>query len=398
MFIEFFLSLKKQGIPVTLKEFLDFMGALEKNLAEYSIDNFYYIARTILVKDEVYLDTFDQVFSVYFQGIEQIDSSQILDIPEEWLRKNGNRLFSEEEMNRIKSLGGLEELMGRMKELLKEQKKRHQGGNKWIGTGGTSPFGAYGYNPEGVRIGQNESRHRRAVKVWDERNFQNLNSDVELDTRNIKMALRKLRILSRTGRALEFDLDGTIKQTSKNAGMLDISMIPSKKNNVKVLLLMDIGGSMDDFIELCSQLFSAAKYEFKHLQFFYFHNCIYEHLWQDNQRRWEERISTQDLINTYSEDYKVFFIGDASMSPYEIFSRYGSVEHYNERPGKEWMEELIDHFKNCVWLNPVSRDEWKLTQSIGMIKKLVQNKMFPLTINGIDEAIKILKKKNNSNL
>jgi uncharacterized protein with von Willebrand factor type A (vWA) domain len=392
MFIDFFLSLRKQGIPVTLKEFLDFLGALEKNLTHYNVDNFYFVARTILVKDEVYLDTFDQVFSLYFQGIDKIDSNQILNIPDDWLSKNGNRLFSEEEMKRIKSLGGLEELMERMKELLKEQKERHQGGNKWIGTGGTSPFGAYGYNPEGVRIGQNESRHRRAVKVWDERNFQNLSSDVELDTRNIKMALRKLRILTRTGRDEEFDLKGTIKRTSKNAGMLDISMIPTKKNNVKVLLLMDIGGSMDDFIALCSQLFSAARYEFKHLHFFYFHNCIYEHLWQDNNRRWEERISTLDLIHTYSEDYKVIIVGDASMSPYEIFSRYGSVEHYNERTGKEWLDDITQHFNKCVWLNPVPKEEWKFTQSIGMIKKLIHNNMFPLTINGIDESIKNLKK------
>jgi uncharacterized protein with von Willebrand factor type A (vWA) domain len=395
MFIDFFVSLRKQGVPVTLKEFLDLLGALKKNLANFDVDHFYYLSRTILIKDEVHLDTFDKVFSVYFQGIEQIDTAQIMDIPDDWLRKNGERLFSQEEMERIKSMGGLEELMERMKELLKEQKERHQGGSKWIGTGGTSPFGAYGYNPEGVRIGQHESRHRRAVKVWDERHFQNLSSDVELETRNMKMALRKLRVLSRTGKAEEFDLDGTIKKTSKNAGMLDISMVPSKKNNVKVLLLMDIGGSMDDFIALCSQLFSAAKYEFKHLHFFYFHNCIYENLWQDNNRRWEDKISTTDLINTYSDDYKVVFVGDASMSPYEIFSRYGSVEHYNERPGKEWMEEITNHFKHIVWLNPVPRTEWKYTQSIGMIKKLVKNKMFPLTIDGIEEAVKVLKKKVN---
>jgi uncharacterized protein with von Willebrand factor type A (vWA) domain len=393
MFIDFFLSLKKQGVPVTLKEFLDLLEALKKNLSNYNVEIFYYLARTILVKDEVHLDIFDRVFSVYFEGIEHIESAQILNIPEEWLRKNGERLFSKEEMERIKAMGGIEELMERMKELLKEQKERHQGGNKWIGTGGTSPFGAYGYNPEGVRIGQQESRHRRAVKVWDERHFQNLSKDVELETRNMKMALRKLRVLSRTGKAEEFDLDGTIKRTSKNAGMLDISMVPSKKNNVKVLLLMDIGGSMDDFISLCSQLFSAAKYEFKHLHFYYFHNCIYEHLWQDNERRWEERISTLDLINTYSEDYKVVFVGDASMSPYEIFSRYGSVEHYNDRPGKEWMEELTVHFKHIVWLNPIPRNEWKYTQSIGMIKKLIKNKMFPLTIDGIADAVKELKKK-----
>ena len=393
MFIDFFLSLKKQGVPVTLREFLDLLNALKNELSDYSVEKFYYLSRTILVKDETFLDTFDQVFSVYFQGIDKISTSQIVDIPEDWLKKNGNRLFSKEEMERIKSMGGLEELMEQMKKLLKEQKKRHQGGNKWIGTGGTSPYGAYGYNPEGVRIGQHESRHRRAVKVWDERQFKNLSSDVELDTRNMKMALRKLRVLSRTGKAEEFDLEGTIKRTSKNAGVLDISMVPSKKNNVKVLLFMDIGGSMDDFVTLCSQLFSAAKYEFKHLQFYYFHNCIYENLWQDNSRRWDERIPTEDVLNTYGDDYKVVFVGDASMSPYEIFSKYGSVEHYNDRPGKEWLEDVVDHFKNIVWLNPVPRDEWKHTQSIGMIKKIVKNKMFPLTIDGIQMAVEELKKK-----
>lgn len=393
MFIDFFLSLKKQGVPVTLREFLDLLNALKNELSDYSVEKFYFLSRTILVKDETFLDTFDQVFSVYFQGIDKISTSQIMDIPEDWLKKNGNRLFSKEEMERIKSMGGLEELMEQMKKLLKEQKKRHQGGNKWIGTGGTSPFGAYGYNPEGVRIGQHESRHRRAVKVWDERQFKNLSSDVELDTRNMKMALRKLRVLSRTGKAEEFDLEGTIKRTSKNAGVLDISMVPSKKNNVKVLLFMDIGGSMDDFVTLCSQLFSAAKYEFKHLHFYYFHNCIYENLWQDNTRRWDDRIPTEDVLNTYGDDYKVVFVGDASMSPYEIFSKFGSVEHYNDRPGKEWLEDVVKHFKNIVWLNPVSRDEWKHTQSIGMIKKIVKNKMFPLTIDGIQMAVEELKVK-----
>lgn len=391
MFIDFFLSLKKQGVPVSLKEFLDLLHALKRELPEYNVDHFYYLSRTILVKDETHIDQFDQVFSVYFEGIEKISSSTLLNIPDDWLTKNGNRLFSKEEMEKIKSLGDLEAIMERMKELLKEQKERHQGGNKWIGTGGTSPFGAYGYNPEGIRIGQHESRHRRAVKVWDKRNFQNLRNDVELDTRNMKMALRKLRVLSRTGKAEEFNLDLTIKRTSKNAGVLDIAMIPKKKNEVKVLLLMDIGGSMDDHIQLCSQLFSAAKHEFKHLVFYYFHNCVYENLWQDNVRRWEDRIPTQDLLNLYGTDYHVFFIGDAAMSPYEIFSKYGSVEHYNERPGQEWLKDVKAHFKKVVWLNPTPKNEWKFTPSIGMIKELMEDEMFPLTLAGIEDAIQHLK-------
>ncbi len=390
MFIDFFLSLKKQGIPVSLKEFLDLLDALQKELPEYNVEQFYFLARAILVKNETHLDTFDQVFGLYFEGIERISSSDILTIPEEWLRKNGERLFSKEELERIKSLGNLEEILERMQELLKEQKERHQGGNKWIGTGGTSPFGAYGYNPEGVRIGQHESRHRRAVKVWDKRQFKDLRSDVELDTRNMKMALRKLRVMSRTGTSEEFDLDQTIQKTSKNAGVLDIAMVPSKKNTVKVLLLLDIGGSMDDYITLCSQLFSAAKYEFKHLSFYYFHNCLYEFLWKENNRRWEDRIPTETLFNRYGEDYKVIFVGDASMSPYEIFSRFGSVEHYNERPGQEWLNDVKKHFKKFIWLNPTPKETWKYTQSIGMIKNIMEDRMFPLTIDGIEQGVKIL--------
>ncbi|PWH87113.1 vWA domain-containing protein [Brumimicrobium oceani] len=393
MFLDFFLLLKQKNIPVTLREYLDLLAALEANIAEYNVDDFYFLSRTILVKNEEHLDLYDQIFGVYFKGIEQIKSSDILDIPDEWLRKNGERLFSKEELEKIKSHGDLESLLDRMAELLKEQKERHQGGNKWIGTGGTSPFGAYGYNPEGVRIGQDKSRHGKAVKVWDKRSFKDLSQDEELDTRNMKMALRKLRVLSREGRTEEIDLDKTIRSTAKNSGMLEVEMVPSKKNVVKVLLLFDIGGSMDDHIELCSQLFSAAKYEFKHLEFYYFHNCLYENVWKQNERRWDEKTPTESIFNTFNEDYRVVFVGDASMSPYEIVSRMGSVEHYNNEAGQVWLTRMIEHFPYFAWLNPVPKEDWKFTQSIGMMQKIMKDRMFPLTINGIEEAVDALKRK-----
>ncbi len=391
MFIDFFLILKNNKIPVTIGEYLTLLEALDKNVIDYSVDDFYFLSRSILVKSEEHLDLYDQLFGAYFKGIETISTEDFMSIPEEWLRKNGERLMSPEDMEKIKAMGGLDKLLERIKELLKEQKERHQGGSKWIGTGGTSPFGAYGYNPEGIRIGQDGSRHRRAVKVWDKRTFKNLRDDVELETRNMKMALKRLRILSREGVSEEIDLDKTIAKTSKNAGMLEIEMVPQKKNTVKVLLLLDIGGSMDDHIELCSQLFSAAKYEFKHLEFFYFHNCLYEFLWKENIRRWDERVNTIDMFNTFNSDYKVIIVGDASMSPYEIMFKQGAVEHYNEESGKVWLERLKKQFKDVVWLNPVSEKEWNYVQSIEMIKNIMDNRMFPLTIKGIEEAILALK-------
>jgi len=391
MFIDFFLILKNNKIPVSIQEYLTLLEALDKEVIEYNVDDFYFLSRTILVKSEEHLDLFDQLFGAYFKGIETINSEEFMNIPEEWLRKNSVRLMSSEDMEKIKAMGGLDKLLERIKELLKEQKERHEGGGKWIGTGGTSPFGAYGYNPEGIRIGQDESRHRRAVKVWDKRTFKNLRDDVELETRNMKMALKRLRVLSREGVAEEIDLDKTITKTSKNGGMLEIEMVPQKKNTVKVVLLLDIGGSMDDHIELCSQLFSAAKFEFKHLEFFYFHNCLYEYLWKNNVRRWEERVNTYDILNTFNSDYKVILIGDASMSPYEILFKQGAVEHYNEEAGKVWMERLKKQFEAVVWLNPVPKEEWKYVQSIEMIRNIVENKMFPLTIKGIEEAIVALK-------
>ncbi|NUM50387.1 MAG: VWA domain-containing protein [Flavobacteriales bacterium] len=393
MFIDFFLLLKNNKIPVTLQEYLTLLEALDKNLAEYNVESFYFLSRTILVKNEKYLDLFDQLFAAYFKGIETINTSEFIEIPEDWLRKNSEKFLSPEEMEKIKAFGNLDEIIERLKELMKEQKERHEGGGKWIGTGGTSPFGAYGYNPAGVRIGQESSRHRRAIKVWDKREFKNLRDDVELETRNMKMALRKLRVLSREGKKEELDLEKTITKTSKNGGVLDLEMVPAEKNTVKVLLFLDIGGSMDDHVELCSQLFSAAKFEFKHLDFFYFHNCLYENVWKNNIRRWEEKISTYDVLNTYNSDYKVFFIGDASMSPFEIVYANGSVEHYNTEPGSAWLKRIVEYFPYSVWLNPIAQNEWKETPSIELVSKLFNNRMYPLTLSGIEEAVAALKKK-----
>lgn len=392
MFLDFFLLLKQRGLPVSLVEYLSLLEALDKGVIGKNIDEFYYLCRVSLVKNEKFLDDFDRLFGLYFKGIETIADETLFEIPEEWLRKNGERLFSPEEMEKIKAMGGLQELLERIQELFKEQNERHQGGNKWIGTGGTSPFGAYGYNPEGIRIGQHESKHRRAVKVWDKRHFENLKDDVELETRNMKLALKRLRRITREGTAEELDLQQTIKKTSENAGMLELKMLPQKKNNVKVLLLFDIGGSMDDHIALCSQLFSAAKYEFKNLAFYYFHNCVYEMLWEDNARRWDEAISTYDVLHKYNSDYKVIFVGDASMSPYEIMMRQGSVEHYNDEAGIVWLNRLKQKFPSMVWLNPVPQERWEWTQSIQMIKEFVDDQMFPLTLRGITEAVESLKK------
>jgi uncharacterized protein with von Willebrand factor type A (vWA) domain len=391
MFLDFFLLLKHQGIPVSLVEYLSLLEALDKGVIQKNIDEFYYLCRISLVKNEKHLDDFDRLFGLYFKGIETITDETLFEIPEGWLTKNGERLFSEEEINKIKTMGGLQDTLDRIKELFKEQNERHQGGNKWIGTGGTSPFGAYGYNPEGIRIGQHESRHRRAIKVWDKRDFENLKDDVELETRNMKLALKRLRKITREGTEEELDLQQTIKKTSENAGMLELKMLPKKKNNVKILLLLDIGGSMDDHIALCSQLFSAAKYEFKNLEFYYFHNCIYEMLWKDSTRRWGEFISTYDVLNKYNSDYKVIFVGDASMSPYEVMMKHGSVEHYNEEAGIVWLNRLKNKFSDLVWLNPLAKEEWQFTRSVQMIEEFTEQRMFPLTLRGIGEAVEVLK-------
>lgn len=393
MFLDFFLLLKNDGLPVTINEYLTLLEALDSEIVEYNVDDFYYLSRSILIKHEQHIDRFDVLFGRYFRGIETIDNEQFMKIPEEWLRRGMERILTEEDMALIKAMGGLDKLMERLKELMNEQKNRHAGGSKWIGTGGTSPFGAYGYNPEGIRIGQTESRNRRAVKVWDKREFKNLDDSVELNTRNMKMALKKLRLLTREGREEELDLDKTIEKTSKNAGVLELEMIPSRKNNVKVLLFLDVGGSMDDHIEICAQLFSAAKYEFKHLEYFYFHNCLYESVWRDNTRRWDERIPTFEVLHKYNNDYMVILVSDASMSPYELLYANGSVEHDNDEAGFTWLTRLKNQYPRMVWLNPVPVDYWRYTQSIQMLREFMEKRMYPLTLAGIQDAIKVLKTK-----
>ncbi|WP_339779729.1 VWA domain-containing protein [uncultured Thalassospira sp.] len=386
MFIGFFYKLKDARVPVSLREYLTLLEAVEKGVAGYSVEDFYYLARATLVKDERNLDKFDQVFGAHFKGLASLADAGAeisAEIPEEWLSKLAEKYLSEEEKAQIQSLGGWDKLMETLKQRLEEQQKRHQGGNKWIGTAGTSPFGAYGYNPEGVRIGQDKSRHRRAVKVWDKREFRNLDDSVEIGTRNIKVALRKLRKWARTGAADELDLAGTIRSTARQ-GWLDVQMRPERHNAVKVLMLFDIGGSMDDYIRICEELFSAVKTEFKHLEYYYFHNCPYEGLWRDNARRRSEQISTLDVINTYSSDYKLVFVGDATMSPYEITYPGGSVEHWNMEAGQVWMQRLLDHFNHAAWINPQPEKWWHYTPSIQLLHKMMAGRMYPLTLEGLD--------------
>lgn len=392
MFIAFFLDLRKAGLPVTITELLSLLSALDKRLSSFDIQAFYYLSRTALVKDERYYDRFDQVFAETFNGLEYDHALEdiVNQIPEEWLRKQAEKLLNEEEKQKIQSLGGWEKLMETLKKRLEEQKEEHHGGNKWIGTGGTSPFGAYGYNPEGIRIGQDESRHRRATKVWDKREFKNLDDSVELNTRNLKVALRKLRKFARQGSEEELDLDDTIRSTASNAGYLDIKMVPERHNAIKVLLLLDIGGSMDDHIRICEELFSASKTEFKHLEYYYFHNFTYEYLWKDNTRRFDEATPTAEVINRYPSDYKLIFVGDASMSPYEITYPGGSVEHWNEETGAVWFQRLLTAFPSNAWLNPDAEQNWDRRQSNVLVRQLNADKMFPLTIGGLDSAIKSL--------
>lgn len=393
MFLDFFLLLKNDGFPVTLKEYLTFLEALDRDVIGYDSTDFYYLARCVMVKDERHLDRFDRLFSAYFRGAQLADTEQFMQIPLEWLRKNFENVLSEEDKEMIRSMGGLEELMERLREIFEKQRKRHQGGNRWIGTGGTSPYGAYGYNPAGVRIGQDGGRQRRAVKVWDKREFRDLDDSVELNVRNMKMALRKLRVLTREGVGEELDIEGTIDRTSKNAGLLDLEFVPSRKNNVKVLMFFDVGGSMEDHVELCSRLFSAARHEFKHLEFYYFHNCIYEAVWKDNARRFSERIPTFSVLNKYNGDYKCIIVGDASMSPWELVYPNGSVEHNNDEPGLRWLERVKAKYPFTVWLNPVPLDDWKWTESIGMLNDFYEGSMFPLTLAGIKDAISALKRR-----
>ncbi len=390
MLADFFLELRKARVPVSLKEYLTLLEAMKRGVADYSVDNFYYLARAALVKDERNIDKFDQVFGHIFKGLEYLtDIFGEADIPAEWLRAMAEKMLTEEEKAEIEALGGWEKLMETLKKRLEEQKGRHEGGSKWIGTAGTSPFGAYGYNPEGIRIGQDEGRHGRAVKVWDKREFKNLDDTVELGTRNIKMALRRLRRFAREGAATELDLPDTIASTARQ-GYLDIKMVPERHNAVKVLLFLDAGGSMDPHIRVCEELFSAARTEFKHLEYFYFHNCVYESVWRDNYRRHAERIDTYQVIHTYPADYKLIFVGDASMSPYEIVYPGGSVEHYNPESGELWMRRLTETYAKAVWLNPVPEKYWKYTPSIDMFSQLMEGRMFPLTLDGLDRATRAL--------
>jgi len=392
MFINLFLELKKAQVPVSVKEYLTLVEAMDRGLAQFSVDEFYYLSRATLVKDERHLDRFDRVFGRVFKGLEggTALNELLVQIPEAWLKKLVERYLTEEEKAKIQSLGGWDKLMETLRERLAEQKGRHQGGNKWIGTAGTSPFGAHGYNPEGVRIGQDKSRHRRAVKVWDQREYKNLDDQVVIGTRNIKLALRRLRKFARQGAPDVLDLPGTIRSTAHNGGYLDLQLVPERRNTVKVLLFMDAGGSMDDWIRICEELFSAARSEFKHLEYFYFHNCVYESVWRDNRRRHVERLPTWDVIHTYGPDYKLIFVGDASMSPYEIVTPGGSVEHWNAEPGEIWMRRLLQHYEHAAWLNPVREDYWNYTPSIGLLGKLMENRMYPLTLGGLDRAMREL--------
>jgi uncharacterized protein len=388
--IDFFLKLKSHKLPVSIKEYLTLLEAMDKKVIGQSIDEFYYLSRTALVKDEANFDKFDRAFAEFWQGVETIPGIET-QIPLEWLLKQVELQLTDEEKKQIEALGGWDKLMETLKARLEEQKGRHQGGNKWIGTAGTSPFGAYGYNPEGVRIGQDKSRNRSAVKVWDQREYRNLDDSVELGTRNIKVALRRLRKFAREGAPDEFDLENTINSTAKKA-YLDIHMRPERRNAIKVLMLMDIGGTMDDHIKLAEELFSAAKTEFKHLEFYYFHNCLYDFVWKDNRRRHAERTRTWDLLHKYGHDYKVIFVGDATMSPYEILQPGGSVEYFNEEPGAAWIKRFTEVYSKCVWLNPEPEEIWSYRQSIGIMKELMNGKMYPTTLAGLERAMKVLAK------
>ena len=393
MFLSFLDELRAAGIPASLKEHLILLEALDRDVIEQTPEAFYYLSRATYVKDEGLLDRFDQVFQKVFKGIFSDYGQQPVDIPDEWLKAVAEKFLTSEEMAQIESLGSWDEIMETLKKRLEEQHGRHQGGNKWIGTGGTSPFGNSGYNPEGVRIG-GESRHKRAIKVWEKREFANLDSSRELGTRNIKVALRRLRRFAREGAASELDIDATIRGTARQ-GFLDIHMRPERHNAVKVLLFLDVGGSMDPYIRLVEELFSAATTEFKNLEFFYFHNCLYEGVWQDNHRRWQERTSTWDILHKYGHDYKVIFVGDAAMSPYEIAYPGGSVEHMNEEAGAVWLERVLHTYPATVWLNPVKQDYWSYSQSTTMIRQLFGERMYPLTLDGLDDAMRELTRKRN---
>ena len=388
MLAHFIYALRGAGIPASITEYLTLLRGMKEGVADYSVDDFYHLSRATLVKDERHLDRFDRVFGEVFKGLEAPEGGEDGDLsrqlPEEWLRKMAEKLLSEEEKAAIEAAGGFDKVMEMLKQRLAEQKGRHQGGSKWIGTAGTSPFGAHGYNPEGVRIGQEESRHRRAIKVWDKREFRDLDDSIEIGTRNIKLALRRLRRFARQGAATELDLPDTIRSTANNAGSLDLKMVPERHNTVKVLLFLDIGGSMDDHVRISAELFSACRAEFKHLEHFYFHNCPYERLWTDNRRRRESEVPTLEVLRKYGPDFKAIFVGDASMSPYEVIQPGGSVEHWNEESGAVWMQRITGHFRRSAWLNPMPQPAWDRTHSTGLLLQLMEKRMFPLTLGGIE--------------
>ena len=392
MLINFFMTLKEERLPVSFTELFSLLECLKKNIIFGNVDDFYHLSRLCLVKDEKNFDKFDVAFAKYFENIQIIDEMALYQIPDEWLRKQLESMLSDEGKAQIEALGGLEKLMEEFRKRMEEQEKRHEGGSKWIGTGGTSPFGAYGYNPEGIRIGQDQGRNQRAVKVWDRRNYRDLDDSVEIGTRNIKLALRRLRKFARTGAVEELDMDDTISSTAKNAGLLDIKMIPERHNAVKVLLFFDVGGSMDPHIKLCEELFSAARSEFKHLKYYYFHNFLYESVWTKSRRRHAETSSTFEIINKYTKDYKVIFVGDATMAPYEITHVGGSIEHYNEEAGAVWVKRLTDVFDHMVWINPTPKDYWEHSYSIETVRELLDDRMFPLSVKGLEEAMTLLTK------
>jgi uncharacterized protein with von Willebrand factor type A (vWA) domain len=391
MLIDFFYTLRAAQLPVSVKEYLTLLGALRERVIGPSLDDFYYLARLTLIKDERHFDKFDQAFGAYFRGVEQLTDAAFA-LPPEWLEKRLQRDLTPEEKAQVEAMGGLEKLMERLKQLFEEQKERHEGGNKWVGTGGTSPFGHGGYNPEGIRIGGPSAGNRTAVKVWEARGYRDYDDSVEIGTRNIKVALRRLRRFAREGAAQELDLPGTIRSTAANAGWLDLRMVPERHNSVKVLMLLDVGGSMDDHIKRTEELFSAAKAEFKHLEFYYFHNCVYDHLWKNNRRRHVERMPTWDVLHKFTPDYKLIFVGDATMSPYEVLQAGGSVEYNNAEPGAVWLRRLADHFPHHVWLNPEPEGLWEYRQSVSIIRQLLGARMYPLTLAGLERAMRLLSK------
>ena len=392
MLVRFFNDLRSGGVPVTIPEFLSLLEALEARIVATSPEEFYYLARMALVKDERHFDRFDRVFAEHFQGAEKVFERIVAELPADWLKAVTERLLTEEEKKKVEALGGWDKLLETLRQRLKEQQGRHEGGNKWVGTAGTSPFGNNGFNPEGVRIGQAKGRNRSAVKVWDARDYENLDDTRELNTRNLKMALRRLRRFAREGAPEELDLDGTIDATARNAGLLDLKLVPERRNAVKLLLLLDVGGSMDPHVQICEELFSAARAEFKHLEYFYFHNFPYERVWKDNRRRFSVTTPTSTLLRTFNSDYRVVFVGDASMSPYEIEQPGGSVEHWNEESGRVWMSRIAAHFPRLVWLNPEPVERWKWTPSVGITRELIGDRMYPLTLRGLDDAMRELKR------